>query len=204
MSKFIVGLTGGIGSGKTTVSDMFAKLNVDVIDADIAARTVVMPGSEALIAIKSHFGQDFITSTGELDRTKLRSKIFSNVDDKTWINNLLHPLIRTEILFQISQASSSYCILVAPLLIENGLQKIVNQVLVINIDEASQVKRTAKRDPSSVAEIKRIIASQMPSKQRVSFADDIINNQDISLEEIQQQVIELDQKYRALSLQHSR
>ena len=204
MSKFIVGLTGGIGSGKTTVSDMFAKLNVDIIDADIAARTVVMPGSEALIAIKSHFGQDFITSTGELDRTKLRSKIFSNVDDKTWLNNLLHPLIRTEILFQISQASSSYCILVAPLLIENDLQKIVNQVLVINIDEASQVKRTAKRDPSSVAEIKRIIASQMPSKQRVSFADDIINNQDISLEEIQQQVIELDQKYRALSLQHSR
>ena len=203
MAKFIVGLTGGIGSGKTTVSDMFAKLNIDIIDADIAARTVVMPGSKALIAIEANFGPDFITPTGELDRTKLRSRIFSNSDDKTWLNNLLHPLIRTEILSQISQAKSNYCVLVAPLLIENNLQKLVNRVLVINIDEANQIARTAERDPSSVAEIKRIIASQMPSKQRLSFADDVINNQDISLEEIQQQVIALDQKYRTLALKHS-
>ena len=203
MSKFIVGLTGGIGSGKTTVSDIFATLNVDIIDADIAARTIVMPGSKALIEIETHFGQDFITRTGELDRAKLRSKIFSNVDEKIWLNNLLHPLIRTEILSQIAQATSCYCILVAPLLIENGLEKLVNRVLVINIDEASQVARTAERDPSSVAEIKRIIASQMPSQQRLSFADDIIDNQDISREEIQQQVLVLDQKYRALSLKHS-
>ena len=203
MSKFIVGLTGGIGSGKTTVSDMFAKLHIDIIDADIAARTVVMPGSKALIEIQSNFGQDFITHTGELDRTKLRSRIFSNIDDKTWLNNLLHPLIRTEILSQISQAKSSYCVLVAPLLIENGLQKLVNRVLVINIDEANQISRTAERDPSSVAEIKRIIASQMPSEQRLSFANDVINNQDISLEEIQQQVVTLDQKYRTLALEHS-
>jgi dephospho-CoA kinase len=203
MAKFIVGLTGGIGSGKTTVSDMFAKLNIDIIDADIAARTVVMPGSKALIAIEANFGPDFITPTGELDRTKLRSRIFSNSDDKTWLNNLLHPLIRTEILSQISQAKSNYCVLVAPLLIENNLQKLVNRVLVINIDEANQIARTAERDPSSVAEIKRIIASQMPSKQRLSFADDVINNQDISLEEIQQQVTALDQKYRTLALKHS-
>ena len=203
MSTFIVGLTGGIGSGKTTVSDMFAKLNIDIIDADIAARTVVMPGSKALIAIEANFGPDFITPTGELDRTKLRSRIFSNSDDKTWLNNLLHPLIRTEILSQISQAKSNYCVLVAPLLIENNLQKLVNRVLVINIDEANQIARTAERDPSSVAEIKRIIASQMPSKQRLSFADDVINNQDISLEKIQQQVIALDQKYRILALKHS-
>lgn len=203
MAKFIVGLTGGIGSGKTTVSDMFAKLNIDIIDADIAARTVVMPGSKALIAIEANFGPDFITPTGELDRTKLRSRIFSNSDDKTWLNNLLHPLIRTEILSQISQAKSNYCVLVAPLLIENNLQKLVNRVLVINIDEANQIARTAVRDPSSVAEIKRIIASQMPSKQRLSFADDVINNQDISLEEIQQQVTALDQKYRTLALKHS-
>ena len=203
MSTFIVGLTGGIGSGKTTVSDMFAKLNIDIIDADIAARTVVMPGSKALIAIEANFGPDFITPTGELDRTKLRSRIFSNSDDKTWLNNLLHPLIRTEILSQISQAKSNYCVLVAPLLIENNLQKLVNRVLVINIDEANQIARTAERDPSSVAEIKRIIASQMPSKQRLSFADDVINNQDISLDDIQQQVIALDQKYRTLALKHS-
>ena len=203
MAKFIVGLTGGIGSGKTTVSDMFANLDIDIIDADIAARTVVMPGSKALIAIKANFGPDFITPTGDLDRTKLRSRIFCNNDDKTWLNNLLHPLIRTEILSQISQAKSNYCVLVAPLLIENNLQKLVNRVLVIDIDEANQIARTAERDPSSVAEIKRIIASQIPSKQRLSFADDVINNQDISLEEIQQQVIALDQKYRTLALEHN-
>ena len=204
MSKFIIGLTGGIGSGKTTVSDMFANLDIDIIDADIAARIVVMPGSKALSAIESYFGTDFITETGELNRTKLRSQIFSNLDDKAWLNNLLHPLIREEILTQISKSTSSYCVLVAPLLIENGLQKLVNRVLVINIDEAHQVARTAARDPSSVAEIKRIIASQMSSEQRLSFADDIINNQDLGLDNIQQQVTKLDQKYRTLLLNNER
>lgn len=204
MSKFIIGLTGGIGSGKTTVSDMFANLDIDIIDADIAARIVVMPGSKALSAIESYFGTDFITETGELNRAKLRSQIFSNLDDKTWLNNLLHPLIREEILAQISKSTSSYCVLVAPLLIENGLQKLVNRVLVINIDEANQVARTAARDLSSVAEIKRIIASQMSSEQRLSFADDIINNQDLGLDNIQQQVTKLDQKYRTLLLNNER
>ena len=200
MSRFIIGLTGGIGSGKTTVSDMFAELNIDIIDADIAARIVVAPRSKALNAIKSHFGADYIDNNGQLDRAKLRSRIFSHSDDKTWLNSLLHPLIRDEILNQIAQANSAYCVLVAPLLLENNLHKLVNRVLVINIDEESQIARTAARDPSSVAEIKRIIASQMPSKQRLSFADDIINNQDTSLDNIRQQVIALDQQYRTLAL----
>ena len=199
MSEFIVGLTGGIGSGKTTVSDIFAELNIDIIDADIAARIVVQPGSKALLAIKAHFGTDYITDNGELNRAKLRSRIFSQPEDKAWLNNLLHPLIRAEIINQIAQAKSSYCLLVAPLLLENNLHKLVNRVLVVNVDEASQVERTLARDPSSAAEIKRIIASQMPSEQRLSFADDIINNQHKSLENIRQQVIILDQKYQLLS-----
>jgi dephospho-CoA kinase len=199
MSEFIVGLTGGIGSGKTTVSDIFAKLNIDIIDADIVARIIVKPGSEVLLAIKAHFGADYIDDNGELNRAKLRNRIFSQSQDKAWLNNLLHPLIRAEIVNQIAQAKSSYCILVAPLLLENNLHKMVNRVLVVNVDKASQVERTLARDPSSVAEIKRIIASQMPSEQRLSFADDIINNQHKSLEDIYQQVIILDQKYQLLS-----
>ncbi|MFT6919986.1 MAG: dephospho-CoA kinase [Cognaticolwellia sp.] len=199
MSEFIVGLTGGIGSGKTTVSDIFAELNIDIIDADIAARMVVQPGSKALLAIKAHFGADYIDDNGELNRAKLRSHIFSQPQDKAWLNNLLHPLIRAKIVSQITQAKSNYCLLVAPLLLENNLHKMVNRVLVVNVDEASQVERTLARDPSSAAEIKRIIASQMPSEQRLSFADDMINNQHKSLEKIRQQVMILDQKYQLLS-----
>lgn len=199
MSKLIIGLTGGIGSGKTTVSDIFAELNIDIIDADIAARMVVAPGSKALIAIKQHFGAEILDHHGQLNRTKLRSRIFSDEQDKTWLNNLLHPLIRQEILAQIAQAKSSYCLLVAPLLLENNLHKLVNRVLVVNVDEAQQVARTVARDPSSAAEVKRIIASQMSSEQRLSFADDIINNQDVSLADVRQQVLNLDQKYRSLS-----
>ncbi|TWX64439.1 dephospho-CoA kinase [Colwellia sp. C1TZA3] len=203
MSEFIVGLTGGIGSGKTTVSDIFAELNIDIIDADIAARIVVQPGSKALLAIKAHFGADYIDDNDELNRAKLRSRIFSQPQDKAWLNNLLHPLIRAEIVRQIAQAKSSYCLLVAPLLLENNLHKIVNRVLVVNVDEASQVARTLARDPSSAAEIKRIIASQMPSEQRLSFADDIINNQHKSLENIRQQVLNLAEKYQLLSTSSS-
>ncbi len=202
MSNYIIGLTGGIGSGKTTVSDIFAELNIDIIDADIVARQVVEPGSKALTAIREHFGQEFIDNQGQLNRSKLRSRIFSSTADKAWLNNLLHPLIRQELLQQIAQATSCYCILVAPLLLENNLDKLVNRVLVVAVDEASQIARTIARDPSSIAEVKRIIASQMSNDKRLSLADDIINNQQASLKEVRQQVIDLDQKYRLLSNTH--
>ena len=196
MSKLIIGLTGGIGSGKTTVTDIFSELGVDIIDADIAARMVVEPGSQALKAIKKHFGVEFIDHHGQLNRSMLRSRIFSHADDKAWLNRLLHPLIRQEILAQITQAKSDYCILVAPLLLENNLQKLVDRVLVIKVDEINQIARTVARDPSSEEEVRRIIASQMPSEKRLSFADDIIYNENISLKELRQQVIDLDNKYK--------
>ena len=199
MAEFIVGLTGGIGSGKTTVTDIFSELGIDIVDADIVARRVVEPKSKALRAIAEYFGADYIDQYGQLDRTKLRQRIFSTPEDKTWLNNLLHPLIRQEILTQIAQVKSAYCILVAPLLLENNLQKLVNRVLVIDVDELNQIARTVARDPSSAEEVKRIIASQMPSKQRLSFADDIINNRGSSLDEIRQQVSSLDQKYRTMA-----
>lgn len=195
MSKYIIGLTGGIGSGKTTVSNIFAKLGIVIIDADVVAREVVEPGSAALAAIETHFGADYITQQGQLDRVKLRTRIFSNPVDKQWLNNLLHPLIRQEMVSQLAKARSEYCILVAPLLLENGLHKLVNRVLVIDIDQPTQIARTIARDPSSSEEVQRIIASQMSRQERSSFADDIIDNNNTSLDEIHQQVMQLNQQY---------
>ncbi|UUO24150.1 dephospho-CoA kinase [Colwellia sp. M166] len=198
MSEFIVGLTGGIGSGKTTVTDIFHQLGIDIIDADIAARIVVAPGSTALLTISNYFGSEYIDHQGQLNRAKLRSRIFTVAEDKTWLNNLLHPLIRQEILTQISLAKSRYCILVAPLLLENKLNKLVNRVLVVDVDEKTQIARTVARDPSSAEEVKRIIASQMPRAQRLSLADDIISNHNISLKTLRQQVGNLDKKYQKM------
>jgi dephospho-CoA kinase len=198
MSQFIVGLTGGIGSGKTTVTNIFAELGIDIIDADIAARIVVEPGSEALVAIAQYFGTEYIDNTGQLDRTKLRSRIFSTPEDKSWLNSLLHPLIRQEILAQIARSTSCYCILVAPLLLENNLQTLVNRVLVVDIEEQSQIERTVARDPSSPEEVASIIASQLPRTERLSFADDIINNENVPLEQVRQQVTDLDTRYKKL------
>ena len=195
MSDFIIGLTGGIGSGKTTVSNMFAELGVDIIDADVVAREVVEPNSIALTAIENHFGAEYINAQKQLDRAKLRTRIFSNPEDKEWLNNLLHPLIRQSMVAQLSNAQSDYCILVAPLLLENGLHKLVGRVLVVDIDEESQITRTVARDPSSQEEIKRIIASQMSRNDRINSADDIINNQNKDLEKIRQQVQRLNQQY---------
>jgi dephospho-CoA kinase len=199
MSDLIIGLTGGIGSGKTTVTNMFAKLAVDVIDADIIARQVVQPNSIALKAISQHFGNDYIQTDGELNRTLLRSKIFSNEADKIWLNELLHPLIRDEIISQTKAASSPYCLLVAPLLIENELYHLVNRVLVVDVKESTQLERTLKRDTSSAQEIKAIMASQTSREIRIKKAHDIINNDDDNLNQVENRVIELHQTYLTLA-----
>ncbi|MBA6233268.1 MULTISPECIES: dephospho-CoA kinase [unclassified Colwellia] len=197
--KIVIGVTGGIGSGKTTIANFFSDLGVDIVDADIAARTVVEPGSIALAKISHHFGLQCIQPDGTLNRPLLRSQIFSNEQDKHWLNNLLHPLIRQTMLEEIQQSQSPYCLLVAPLLIENNLQDLVARILVIDIKESEQVKRAASRDPSSVDEIKRIIASQISREKRLTYADDIINNSESDLSIIKSDVIRLDQKYRNLA-----
>ncbi|NQZ86785.1 MAG: dephospho-CoA kinase [Colwellia sp.] len=197
--KVVIGLTGGIGSGKTTIANFFADLGIDIIDADIAARKVVEPKSSALGRISQHFGPQFIQADGTLNRPLLRSRIFSNDTDKLWLNNLLHPLIRQTMLNEIQQSQSPYCLLVAPLLIENNLQSLVQRILVIDISEVEQIKRAVLRDPSSKEEIIRIIASQIPRKQRLKYADDIIDNSKSDLSIIKDSVIKLDQKYHNLA-----
>ncbi len=199
MSVLIIGLTGGIGSGKTTITNMFTKFSIDVIDADIIARHIVKPNSTALNSISNHFGEEFIQSDGELNRALLRTKIFSSETDKAWLNNLLHPLIRNKIVSQTSAAMSPYCLLVAPLLIENELYHLVDRLLVIDVKETTQLERTLARDTSSAKEIKAIMASQTSRKVRLDKADDIINNNGANFAKIENQVLKLHQAYIQLA-----
>ncbi|NQZ25899.1 MAG: dephospho-CoA kinase [Colwellia sp.] len=199
MSKLVIGLTGGIGSGKSTVTHYFQELGIEVIDADIIAREVVAIDSPALKAIAENFGDDYIQADGQLNRGLLRSKIFANESDKLWLNKLLHPLIRTQLISKTATAKSSYCILVAPLLIENNLLHLVNRVLVIDVTEETQLERTMHRDSSSLKEVKAILASQTSRSERLAVADDIINNDKASLSEIKAMVLSLDKKYLALT-----
>ena len=199
MSKLVIGLTGGIGSGKSTVTHYFQGLGIEVIDADIIAREVVAIDSPALKAIAEHFGDDYIQADGQLNRGLLRCKIFANELDKLWLNKLLHPLIRTQLISKTAATKSSYCILVAPLLIENNLLHLVNRVLVIDVSEETQLVRTMHRDSSSLKEVKAILASQTSRSERLTVANDVINNDQVTLAEIKRIVVSLDKKYLALT-----
>jgi len=176
MSELVIGLTGGIASGKTTVSDQFASFGIDVIDADVIAREVVAKGTPGLKALVDQFGKDILTSNLELDRQKLRNIVFSDNAKKEWLNALLHPLIREQMRLQTSKAKSPYCILSVPLLVENKLNKMVDRTLVVDIDQATQLKRAMTRDSSEQAIIESIIASQASREERLAAADDVISN----------------------------
>ncbi len=176
MSKLIVGLTGGIGSGKTAVSDLFAELGIDIIDADLIAREVVEPGQPALSKIQLKFGNDILLENGSLNRTALREKVFQDESAKRWLNSLLHPLIRETMRLRCEQAKSDYCILAVPLLIENGLTTMVNRVLVVDVNEELQLARASSRDGVDRKNIQAIMQSQASRQQRLAKADDIIDN----------------------------
>jgi len=199
MSNFIIGLTGGIGSGKTTIANMFAEFGIDLIDADIIARQVVAKNSPALNAIAQHFGTSILLNDGMLDRAKLRTEIFADEQKKQWLNQLLHPLIRQHILAKIDTATSQYCLLVAPLLIENKLNEYVNRVLVIDVSESCQIERTTLRDSNNAQQVQNIINSQLARAKRLAVADDVIDNNTNDLQQVQQQVKLLHQQYLKLS-----
>lgn len=185
----IVGLTGGIGSGKSTVSNLLHSYGITIVDADKIAREVVQPGSSALKDINEHFGED-ILDHGVLNRAKLRELIFSNVDEKKWLEQLLHPLIRDEILEHISASNSAYTLLEAPLLMENGLDKLCHKNIVVDIPEALQIERTLIRDMSNQKTVEAIIASQLSRADRLARADYIIYN-DGARDELEAQVLRL-------------
>lgn len=194
MSRYTVGLTGGIGCGKSTVTALFAKLGVQHVDADIVAREVVMPGTACFNAICDQFGSSVLTDSGVLDRAALRQRVFTNNSDKLWLEQLLHPAIRTELLLQLAALSSPYVLLVAPLLLENALDKYVNRVLLIDLPEAMQLQRAMARDNANQQQIQAIMAAQMTREARLQRADDIINN-DSTVAALQAQVNRLHRFY---------
>ncbi len=198
MSMFVVGLTGGIGSGKTVASDRFEELGVKVVDADIASRVVVEIGKPALSSIEAKFGSDVILDDGSLNRAKLREIIFKDDEAKSWLESLLHPLIGQHILDEITSATSKYVILVSPLLFETTQFQMCNRTLLIDVPKDIQILRTAKRDKVPESQVEKIIASQMDRNQKIRKADDVIVN-DGEISDLIAKIDEIHQKYIGLT-----
>ncbi|MGG5571819.1 dephospho-CoA kinase [Vibrio diazotrophicus] len=195
----VIGLTGGIASGKTTVANMFRdQFGIEIVDADVIARRVVEKGSIGLEAIHQHFGDGILTAEGELNRAELRTRIFANEDEKTWVNQLLHPMIRQQMERDLQRVTSPYALLVVPLLTENNLQHMADRVLVVDVDEETQIERTMSRDKVPMEQAKSILAAQASREQRLAIADDVIKN-DAKNQKLLPQITELHKKYLAIS-----
>ena len=197
---FIVGVTGGIGSGKTTVTRLFEQRGVVVVDADVIARHTLERGSQALQAVRQRYGEVALQADGSLNRAWLRAHIFAHPAEKQWLNQLTHPLIRAEIIKQLHAATSAYVMLSAPLLIENGLQQLCQRVLVVDVDEATQLQRTAERDQVNPQQVQAIMQAQASRQQRLAHATEVLDNSGSSAD-LPPQVEKLHQLYSALALQ---
>lgn len=200
-NKFVVGVTGGIGSGKSAVCQRFEQLGITCIDADRVAREVVEPHSFALLKIQQHFGQNIILADGKLDRTQLRAIIFNQPDEKRWLESLLHPIINTETQHQIESATSNYVIYTSPLLFETKQYKTVDRVLVIDVPVELQISRTEERDNINTELVKSILSSQASRSDRLTIADDVIVN-DKSIDDLYLQVDQLHKLYLDLATYH--
>lgn len=196
---YTVALTGGIGSGKSTVADAFAQLGVKVIDADVIARQVVEPGTPALQAIVGHFGPQMIAPDGTLNRRLLREKILLTWR-KSWLNALLHPLIQQETRRQMQAATSPYLLWVVPLLVENRLSGQADRVLVVDVPKETQIERTMLRDKVSREHAEHILAAQATRQQRLAVADDVIENTGTP-DAVASDVARLHEKYLTLASQ---
>jgi dephospho-CoA kinase len=195
---YVVGVTGGIGSGKTAVSDCFGALGVTVVDADVAQRLVVEKGKPALAKIAEHFGPEILLEDGNLNRPALRKIVFSQDAERGWLEHLLHPLIFRELQKKINQADSSYALLVSPLLIETGQARLTQRILVVDAPDELRIQRTMARDSNDEAQIRAIMAAQTDRKSRLARADDVIVN-DGDLAALRAQVEDLHKQYLQLS-----
>lgn len=189
-----IGLTGGIASGKTTVSKLFFKLHVPVIDADVISRDITKKGGETFKAIIENFGDNVLGNDGELRRDVLRGLIFSDPKSKQRLESIVHPQVRKVIRNSIDKVHYPYCIVSIPLLFESGLQETVDRILVVDVPEKVQLERASRRDNVSIEDIRKIIDSQIGRSERLQQADDIIYN-DKDLKYLQAQVEILDNKY---------
>ena len=173
---WILGLTGGIGSGKTAASDFFAARGITVVDADIVAREVVEPGQPAWQAIHERYGEQVLLPDQTLNRPWLREKVFADSGERHWLESQTHPRIRASIIRQLQQATSPYAILVSPLLFESGQAQLTSRTLLIDVPPALQMERACRRDQNNEEQIRRIIAAQMSREERCRLADDIADN----------------------------
>ena len=192
----MVGITGGIGSGKSAVTQRFERKGVTVVDADLAARVVVEPGRPALAAIANHFGKNILQADGALDRAALRQRVFADDSERKWLEQLTHPLIGQEIVDQLQAAQSPYAILASPLLLETSQRDLTDLVVVVDVPEEVQIARTMSRDNNDEAQVRRIIAAQMDRQDRLARADIVIDNSK-SLEDLDLTVDELHKEFLA-------
>jgi dephospho-CoA kinase len=194
---FKVGLTGGIASGKTTVSNAFADLGVPIIDADVIARQLVAPGLAAYQQIREQFSAEVIAADGQINRVWLREKIFSDADAKRELEAILHPKIRAQMLQEITQLDTAYCIVSIPLLVESQMQDLLDRVLVIDVAESEQISRLTQRDQITTKQAQQILANQCSRAERLAIADDVIDNSG-SMSDLLSKVTQLDAVYRKL------
>ena len=190
----IIGLTGGIGSGKSVASDKFKSLGITIVDADVASRTVVEPGKPALKEIEDHFGSGIITAEGKLDRNNLREIIATDPEERKWLESVTHPKIGEQITKEISESTSVYTLFVAPLLLETNSQEMCSRVVVVDVPKDVQIRRTAKRDRVSPNQVEQMVAAQMEREKRLEKADDVLLNSG-TIEDLEKQVEELHKKY---------
>lgn len=193
---YIVGLTGGVGSGKSTAARELERLGAFVIDADQVARDVVEPGTPALAEIAAHFGADILDPEGRLDRARLRGIVFADPAERAWLERLLHPLINRTLAERIAEAGAPYSVLVSPLLLETSQHEMVRRILVVDCPEEIQVQRTSERDRCSPEQVRGIMAAQASRSERLEKADDVVRN-DGDLDHLLAQVREIHETYLA-------
>ncbi len=192
-----IGLTGGIGSGKSTACEIFSGLGVPVIDADAIAHKVVKPGMPALQSIIDEFGVNIMTKDGCLNSKKLRDRIFINETDRKKLESILHPIIYEKISHEAENINSSYCIIFIPLLLETGVSDIIDRILIIDVPKELQLSRASVRDNASLNDIERIIQAQISRDDRLAAADDIINNEG-DFKNLRRQIYELHEFYKSI------
>jgi dephospho-CoA kinase len=185
--QFVVGITGGIGSGKSAVTDYLEIKGITVVDADKVARVVVEPGTSGLAAIAEHFGRNILRPNGMLDRAALRKIVFDKPDERKVLEGITHPLIREEIARQLSEAGSPYVVLASPLLLESGQSSFADYVVVVDVPESVQLSRTMTRDGNSEQLVKSIMAVQLDRETRLARSDTSISNEG-TLEELHTRV----------------
>lgn len=195
---WILGLTGGIGSGKTAASDYFGQKGVAIVDADVVAREVVEPGEPAWQAIAERYGNQALLDDQSLNRAWLRQKVFAEPNERQWLEGQTHPRIRDSIIKQLQSAQSAYAILVSPLLFESGQYQLTHHSLLIDVPEEVQVERATQRDQNNEEQIRRIISAQMSRSDKRQKATDIADNNG-SLEKLYQQLDQLHERYLILA-----